>query len=90
MGHLQSKLDAKINVSGKLLDGDKPSDAIGYKWKFVILPERYKGSPWKQISRISEKLRNMNVVVKRELSKVLRNLEGVWRPLVKKRIGRCR
>ena len=74
--HLKSKLDGQINIHGVLPDGGKSCDAISYKWAFQILPDRNMAPDGEQISRIAEQLHNMNVVVKMELNKGLRNQKG--------------
>ena len=54
--HLGSKLDGKINENGKLQDGDKSFDSIGYIRMFQILPDRYKEAHWGSVTRIVEHL----------------------------------
>ena len=83
--YLKRQLGKKVEKSEKLMLGNKEFERIGFDWMFTLLKEKFEETQAQGIIKLSAQLGEMNQVVYQELDECIRDPEGVWDWLSKKR-----
>ena len=83
--YLKRHLGKKVEKNEKLMLENKEFEKIGFDWMFTLLKEKFEESQAQGIIKLSAQLGEMNQVIYQELGEGIRDPEGAWDWLSKKR-----
>ena len=83
--YLKRHLGKIVEKNEKLMLGNKEFEKIGYGWMFTLSKEKFEETQAQGIIKLSAQLDEMNQAIYQELDEGIRDPEGVWDWLSKKR-----
>ena len=83
--YLKRHLGKKVEKNEKLMMENKEFEIIGFDWMFTLLKEKFEETQAQGVIKLIAQLGEMNQVIYQELDEGIRDPEGAWGWLSKKR-----